>query len=246
MNNNAENMNNKNEAVLENQTLDNLVLNAKDLSKTYRTGPDEVVVWAGVNLQVSEGETISIIGASGSGKSTLLNALGGLDSVDTGEVELAGHGIHSLEEVARTQLRNRDLGFVYQFHHLLPEFSALENVMMPLLIRGENTKLAKQKAIKCLQQVGLADRISHKPAELSGGERQRVAIARALVGQPKVVLLDEPTGNLDQQTAQQVEDVLLELANQVGMAFVIVTHDEALAGRANRRYKLSDRTLTEL
>jgi lipoprotein-releasing system ATP-binding protein len=228
------------------QLMDNLVLNAKGLSKTYRTGPDEVVVWADVNLQVASGETISIIGASGSGKSTLLNALGGLDSVDSGEVELAGHGIHALEEVARTQLRNRDLGFVYQFHHLLPEFSALENVMMPLLIRGDKAKSAKEKAVLCLTQVGLADRISHKPAELSGGERQRVAIARALVGQPKVVLLDEPTGNLDQQTAQQVEDVLMDLANQVGMAFVIVTHDQALAGRANRQYKLSNRTLTEL
>lgn len=225
---------------------DGVVLNAMGLSKTYRTGPDEVVVWKDVNLQVATGETISIIGASGSGKSTLLNALGGLDSVDSGEVELAGHGIHALEEVARTQLRNRDLGFVYQFHHLLPEFSALENVMMPLLIRGEKEKDARQKAVDCLSQVGLAERVSHKPAELSGGERQRVAIARALVGQPKVVLLDEPTGNLDQQTAQQVEDVLIELANQVGMAFVIVTHDQALAARANRQYKLSDRTLTEL
>lgn len=225
--------------------MNNIILNAKSLSKTYRTGPDEVVVWSEVNLQVAEGETISIIGASGSGKSTLLNALGGLDSVDEGEVELAGRGMHSLPEVERTLLRNRDLGFVYQFHHLLPEFSALENVMMPLLIRGEKTKLAKTSALLCLKQVGLEARAEHKPAELSGGERQRVAIARALVGQPKVVLLDEPTGNLDQETAQQVEDVLLGLADNVGMAFVIVTHDEALAGRANRRYKLSNKSLNE-
>lgn len=226
--------------------MSDIILNAKGLSKTYRTGPDEVIVWNDVNLQVAQGETISIIGASGSGKSTLLNALGGLDSIDDGEVELAGHGIHSLPEIERTLLRNRDLGFVYQFHHLLPEFSALENVMMPLLIRGEKTKQAKTCALSCLQQVGLASRAEHKPAELSGGERQRVAIARALVGQPKVVLLDEPTGNLDQETAQQVEDVLLDLADTVGMAFVIVTHDEALAGRANRRYKLSNRTLVEI
>jgi lipoprotein-releasing system ATP-binding protein len=225
---------------------DNIVLNAKGLSKSYRTGPDEVVVWKNVDLQVSVGETISIIGASGSGKSTLLNALGGLDEVDSGEVVLAGNSIHSLAENDRTQLRNRDLGFVYQFHHLLPEFSALENVMMPLLIRGDKTKQAKASALECLTQVGLDHRAEHKPAELSGGERQRVAIARALVGKPKVVLLDEPTGNLDQQTALQVEDVLLELSKTIGMAFVIVTHDEALAGRANRHYKLSDLTLVQL
>lgn len=225
---------------------DNIVLQAEGLCKSYHIGPDEVVVWQDVDFKVSEGETISIIGSSGSGKSTLLNALGGLDTVDSGDVTLAGRHIHSLGEIERTQLRNRDLGFVYQFHHLLPEFTALENVMMPLLIRGDKTKDAKQKALSCLQQVGLATRAEHKPAELSGGERQRVAIARALVGQPKVVLLDEPTGNLDQQTAEQVEDVLLDLAATVGMAFVIVTHDEALAGRANRRYKLIDKTLVEL
>lgn len=226
--------------------LDTIVLNAKGLSKIYRTGPDEVVVWEDVNLQVSAGETISIIGASGSGKSTLLNALGGLDAIDSGEVLLAGHRIHSLPEIERTELRNRDLGFVYQFHHLLPEFSALENVMMPLLIRGESTKVAKASALECLTQVGLGHRTEHNPSELSGGERQRVAIARALVGKPKVVLLDEPTGNLDQQAAHQVEDVLLELAKTVGMAFVIVTHDEELASRADRHYKLSDLTLVEL
>jgi lipoprotein-releasing system ATP-binding protein len=226
--------------------MSDIILDAQSLSKTYRTGPDEVVVWADVDLKVSVGETISIIGASGSGKSTLLNALGGLDSIDHGEVILAGHKIHSLGEMERTQLRNRDLGFVYQFHHLLPEFSALENVMMPLLIRGDKTKVAKTKALACLAQVGLSQRAEHKPSELSGGERQRVAIARALVGQPKVVMLDEPTGNLDQQTAHQVEDVLLSLSKTVGMAFVIVTHDEALAGRANRRYKLSDRKLVEM
>jgi lipoprotein-releasing system ATP-binding protein len=223
-----------------------VILDAQRLSKTYRTGPGEVVVWRGVNLQITEGETLSIIGASGSGKSTLLNALGGLDSIDNGEVVLAGHKIHALAELERTKLRNRDLGFVYQFHHLLPEFSALENVMIPLLIRGEKTKVAKASALACLAQVGLSPRAEHKPAELSGGERQRVAIARALVGKPKVVFLDEPTGNLDQQAAQQVEDVLLGLAQTEGMAFVIVTHDEALAGRANRRYKLSNQTLHEL
>jgi len=226
--------------------MNDIILDAQGLSKTYRTGPDDVIVWADVDLQVHVGETISIIGASGSGKSTLLNALGGLDSIDGGEVSLAGHKIHALDEITRTRLRNQDLGFVYQFHHLLPEFSALENVMMPLLIRGEKTKVAKARALQCLSQVGLSSRTEHNPAELSGGERQRVAIARALVGKPKVVLLDEPTGNLDQQSAEQVEDVLLELSETVGMAFVIVTHDEALAARANRRYKLSDRTLREV
>lgn len=226
--------------------MSNIALNAQGISKTYRTGPDDVVVWSDVNLQVLAGETVSIIGSSGSGKSTLLNALGGLDSIDNGEVTLAGYGLHSLDERTRTQRRNQDLGFVYQFHHLLPEFSALENVMMPLLIRGEKDKVAKAKALDCLSKVGLAERGEHKPAELSGGERQRVAIARALVGEPKVVLLDEPTGNLDQQTAQQVEDVLLNLAQTVGMAFVIVTHDESLANRANRRYKLVNQTLIEM
>ncbi|NRA25248.1 MAG: ABC transporter ATP-binding protein [Oleispira sp.] len=226
--------------------MSNVVLDARGLSKAYCAGPDEVVVWVDVNLQVTEGETLSIIGASGSGKSTLLNALGGLDSIDSGDVVLAGHKIHSLAELERTELRNRDLGFVYQFHHLLPEFSALENVMMPLLIRGEKSKIAKVSALACLAQVGLSSRAEHKPAELSGGERQRVAIARAIVGKPKVVFLDEPTGNLDQQAAAQVENVLLGLAQTEGMAFVIVTHDEALAGRADRRYKLSDQTLREL
>jgi lipoprotein-releasing system ATP-binding protein len=226
--------------------MSNVVLDARGLSKAYCAGPDEVVVWVDVNLQVTEGETLSIIGASGSGKSTLLNALGGLDSIDSGDVVLAGHKIHALAELERTELRNRDLGFVYQFHHLLPEFSALENVMMPLLIRGEKSKIAKVSALACLAQVGLSSRAEHKPAELSGGERQRVAIARAIVGKPKVVFLDEPTGNLDQQAAAQVENVLLGLAQAEGMAFVIVTHDEALAGRADRRYKLSDQTLREL
>lgn len=226
--------------------MSDIVLDAQSLCKTYRTGPDDVVVWADVDLQVAVGETISIIGSSGSGKSTLLNALGGLDSIDSGEVLLAGHKIHSLDELTRTELRNRDLGFVYQFHHLLPEFSALENVMMPLLIRGDKAKAATEKALICLGQVGLSERAGHNPAELSGGERQRVAIARALVGQPKVVLLDEPTGNLDQQTAEQVENVLLDLSKTIGMAFVIVTHDEALAARANRRYQLKDRTLIEV
>ena len=226
--------------------MSDIVLKAQGLSKTYCTGPDEVVVWSDVDFSVFEGETISIVGSSGSGKSTLLNALGGLDSIDSGDVILAGSNLHKLPEVKRTQLRNRDLGFVYQFHHLLPEFTALENVMMPLLIRGDKYKVAKSLALECLTQVGLSKRAEHKPSELSGGERQRVAIARALVGKPKVVLLDEPTGNLDQETAEQVEDVLLGLASTIGMAFVIVTHDEALASRANRRYKLIDKTLIEI
>ena len=222
------------------------VLSTRGLSKSFKQGPDTLVILDNVDLDILAGESVAIIGASGAGKSSFLHLLGGLDLPSSGEVSVQGKTLSKLSNAARGKLRNQCMGFVYQFHHLLPEFSALENVMMPLLIRGEKEKLAKSRALACLSQVGLGPRAQHKPSELSGGERQRVAIARALVGQPKVVLLDEPTGNLDQQTAQQVEDVLLELSKTVGMAFVIVTHDEALAGRANRHYKLSNLTLVEL
>lgn len=222
------------------------VLVASGLSKTYRSGPDELTVWGNVELNIQRGETISIVGASGSGKTTLLNVLGGLDTFDQGEIELNGRALTSMSEQERTISRNQDVGFVYQFHHLLPEFSALENVMMPLRIRGGKLSEIKKTALACLESVGLKARAEHTPAELSGGERQRVAIARALVGQPKIILLDEPTGNLDQQTAAQVEDVLLELSKTAGTAFVIVTHDESLAGRADRRYRLENLTLTEV
>jgi len=223
------------------------LLRISDVKKSFSAPESGTVhVLTGVNLEVKPKTITSIIGSSGSGKSTLLHIIGGLDQVDSGVVEWKGNDITQWDDEKMAGFRNTEMGFIFQFHHLLPEFSALENVMMPLLIRGEKTKQAQTCALSCLQQVGLASRAEHKPAELSGGERQRVAIARALVGQPKVVLLDEPTGNLDQETAQQVEDVLLDLADTVGMAFVIVTHDEALAGRANRRYKLSNRTLVEI
>jgi len=224
--------------------MSNWVLQAEGLKKTYRTGPDEVTVWKDVNFQLEQGKMASIVGASGSGKTTLLNVLGGLDELDGGEVKIDGNSLHQMPELKRTALRNQSVGFVYQFHHLLAEFTALENVMMPLLLRGDSKKKAKQKALSCLQQVGLDHRAEHKPSELSGGERQRVAIARAIVGEPKLVLLDEPTGNLDQQTASQVEEVLMNLANSIGTAFVLVTHDEQLADRADEKYRLLNGTLS--
>lgn len=219
------------------------VLQAQGLTKTYRTGPDEVTVWYDVNLNLQPGKMASIVGASGSGKTTLLNVLGGLDELDAGQVSISGRNVQQMTEAERTLMRNQQIGFVYQFHHLLPEFSALENVMMPLLIKGESRKVAKQKALACLAQVNLGPRAEHKPSELSGGERQRVAIARAVVMEPKLVLLDEPTGNLDQQTAKQVEEMLIELANSIGTAFILVTHDEQLADRADDKYRLLEGTL---
>lgn len=223
--------------------VNNLALDAQGLRKTYESGPQQVTVWQDVNLQVAAGESIAIVGASGSGKTTLLNVLGGLDVMDAGKVSIAGQSITDLSEKERTRLRNEQIGFVYQFHHLLPEFSALENVMMPLLLGGMKRKVAAQQAESSLVQMGLSHRLSHKPAELSGGERQRTAIARALVNKPRLVLMDEPTGNLDQQTAQQVENAMLELANASDTAFVMVTHDIELAKRMKRRYLLTDQTL---
>ena len=225
--------------------MNNPVLKASGLTKSYRTGPDVVTVWENIDIEIMPGESVSIVGASGSGKTSLLNVLGGLDSFDSGSVQIAGESLSSMSEADRTVKRNQDIGFVYQFHHLLPEFSALENVMMPLQLRGEKPALCKEKALQYLQQVGLGHRVDHKPSEMSGGERQRTAIARALVGEPRLVLLDEPTGNLDQQTALQVENVLIELSESVGTAFVIVTHDEKLASRADRRFRLEQLTLTE-
>jgi len=220
-----------------------ITLQASGLRKTYTSGPQQVTVWDNINLQVSAGETLAIVGASGSGKTTLLNALGGLDTVDAGEVRVAGQNLAELSEAARTALRNREVGFVYQFHHLLAEFTALENVMMPQLLAGIGRAQAAQRARECLEQLGLAARVDHKPAELSGGERQRTAIARALVNRPRLVLLDEPTGNLDEQTAHQVEDAMLALAQDSDTAFVMVTHDRALAGRMNRCLLLQDQSL---
>lgn len=219
------------------------VLIARGLRKTYTSGPQSVTVWKDVDIELVAGETLAIVGSSGSGKTTLLNVLGGLDSLDEGQVLLAGEDVHALGEAARTRLRNQSIGFVYQFHHLLPEFSALENVMLPQLLAGIATPLAEQRALECLERLGMASRRDHKPSELSGGERQRTAIARAIVNRPRLVLMDEPTGNLDQQTAAQVEAVMLELIEQVDTAFVLVTHDESLARRMNRCLRLKGQTL---
>ena len=218
--------------------MSNPVLQARGLSKTYRTGPQEVTVWSGIDLEVMAGESIAIVGASGSGKTSLLNVLGGLDDADAGSVSIGGQDITTMDDGAKTRLRNRDVGFVYQFHHLLPEFSAVENVMMPLLLGGTDKAEAKSRAEAALASLGMAARGSHKPSELSGGERQRTAIARALVTKPKLVLMDEPTGNLDQSTAAEVERLMSELRGSVETAFVTVTHDQALAGRMQRVYHL--------
>ncbi len=221
------------------------VLNCSNVSKSFNEGGLAVDVLQNINLNIKSAEQIAIIGSSGSGKSTLLHLLGGLDNPTKGQVWVAGKQINKLNPAKRAILRNQNLGFVYQFHHLLQEFTAIENVAMPLLIRGDSSKEAKEKAVDILTKVGLEKRLEHKPGEMSGGERQRAAVARALVTNPKCLLADEPTGNLDQRTADKVYELMLDLNQTIGTSLILVTHAPNLAKRMNRILRLVNGKLVE-
>ncbi|MBC7192097.1 ATP-binding cassette domain-containing protein [Marinobacter sp.] len=227
----------------ENQSL---VIDCETVTRTYREGPEELTIFSDISLQVAAGETVAIVGSSGAGKTTLLNLLGGLDKPSSGRIAICGEDIHRLSEAGRARFRSRNLGFVYQFHHLLPEFSALENVMMPCVLGKDSVRKAEQKAKAMLDSVGLSARLSHKPGELSGGERQRVAIARALVNEPGCVLMDEPTGNLDEQTGEGVRQLIEALRDRLGIAFVLVTHDRAMAQSLGRVMRLEQGRLQQV
>lgn len=220
-----------------------IVLQSKGLGKSYQDGKLSVSVFDDIKFELSKGEAVAIVGSSGSGKTTLLNLLAGLDTPTEGFVEIEGQRWDTLTDSKRSKLRNSKLGFVYQFHHLLPEFSALENVMMPLLIGGESAADAKIVAGELLSEVGLAERADHRPSQLSGGERQRVAIARALAHDPACVLMDEPTGNLDEKTSAEIQQLIMHLKDEKQMAFLIVTHDEKMLGWMDRAYRLKNKTL---
>ncbi len=221
------------------------VIDCRQVTRTYSEGPEKLTIFSDISLQVGAGETVAIVGSSGAGKTTLLNLLGGLDRPSSGQIAICGSDIHRLSEAARARFRNRHLGFVYQFHHLLPEFPALENVMMPCVLGVMSVTDARARAEKLLDRVGLGQRLGHKPGELSGGERQRVAIARALVNEPECVLMDEPTGNLDEQTGAGVKALIESLRDQLGIAFVMVTHDMTMARSLGRVLRLEQGRLIQ-
>ncbi|MGI2056899.1 lipoprotein-releasing ABC transporter ATP-binding protein LolD [Shewanella baltica] len=220
--------------------MQDVLLQVQSVSKSYHDGAVTTQVLSNVDLQVFKGEQLAIVGSSGSGKSTLLHIMGTLDEPTAGKVLLLGEDLYQVSSTRQAQIRNQDLGFIYQFHHLLPEFTALENVAMPAFIQGKDRKLALADAKALLERVGLGHRMTHIPAELSGGERQRVAIARALINKPKLVLADEPTGNLDANSGDAVYELIRELAEQLGTAFVVVTHDHKLAGRMDRQLMMKN------